>query len=76
MTEEQLIAEACKLAGLKPGFDREEESYYQKQKVEVYDAFIAGFRLGLKQPPQTEYTESRDGSVTYKSRNGTIRWKP
>lgn len=76
MTESELIAEACKIAGLKPGFDREEELYYQKQKVNVYDAFIAGFNLGISQPPKTEHKEHRDGSVTYRGPYGTIRWKP
>lgn len=45
MDRNELINEACRVAGLKPGFDREEELYYQKHKVEIYDAFLAGHDL-------------------------------
>lgn len=76
MTEKEVIAEACRVADLKPGFDREEELYYQKQKVAVYDAFIKGYDLAKSETPIGTYTESRDGSVSYTGRHGTIRWKP
>lgn len=39
------IKEAARIyAELKKGFDMEDELYYQKQKVDVYNAFIAGAR--------------------------------
>lgn len=47
MDRKELIAEACRISGLKPGFDREEELYYQKHKVDIYDAFLAGHDLIL-----------------------------
>lgn len=37
-------------AGLEPGFDREEEEYYTN-KVDLYDAYIAGYMLALTHDP-------------------------
>jgi len=43
---EDVEKRACEIAGLKVGFDRDEEMYYQRCKVAVYDAYISGFNYG------------------------------
>lgn len=45
--EENLYKKAAAYAGLKYPFDPEEENYYQKQKLDQYQAFIAGYMEGL-----------------------------
>lgn len=40
MTKEQLAVE---YAGLRPDFDRSEESYFRSQNVKIYDSFVAGW---------------------------------
>lgn len=42
--------EARALAGLKHcwEFDREEEEYYNRQKVRVYDAYLLGYQFACK----------------------------
>lgn len=68
MERNELIAEACRIAGLKPGFDREEELYYQEHKVKIYDAFLAGHDLLLTN--ETVPVPGRIYHVKYKWGNG------
>lgn len=44
MNNEEIKEAARIYAGLKKDFDMEEELYYQKQKIDIYNAFISGAR--------------------------------
>lgn len=35
--EKKIESHALRLSNLKPGFDRQEEEYYQSEKVKIYD---------------------------------------
>lgn len=49
--EKKIEEYALKLSGLKPRFDRQEEEYYQSEKVKIYDLV----RQVIKSPEAKEY---------------------
>lgn len=46
----KLHKEAAEYAGLPYPFDMDEEKYYQQQKVDKYNAYIAGYVSALTTP--------------------------
>ena len=42
---------ARQYAGLKKGFDYEDEKYYNRQAIEKYEAYLAGFAAGQSLAP-------------------------
>lgn len=43
--------QARQYAGLKKGFDYEEEKYYNSHAIEKYEAYLAGFAAGQSLAP-------------------------
>ena len=57
---ENVEKRACQIAGLKVGFDREEELYYNERKVKIYDAYILGYNDGKKETTELLTTLHKD----------------